>query len=275
MEESKTFIKLRPQELGTAPQQCTVFEQLASELKTITEKTPILKELIARGGFILDTIMGAEPNDIDLFYALKQWTTPQWHGCKCDEIKQAIASLKLPVTSKRKVDTGHILEGEMYLDPIPKILGYFSHHIEIPSKVLLDADGYIWTVKEAVTCITERIYELRNTGRVQHAYYPYADDPGYRDYVTNTARLVVRGLRMIHTKQYRSVGQDFFDLVDNSSLVWKTVLANKDFTQILKRNMTVKNGFMTLADYANALAVTHVSNQGEILESIKRILESE
>ncbi len=273
MNESTEFLKLTPEELGTPPKQCAVFKQLASELKTIKESTQFLKDIIVRGGFVLDTIMAVEPNDLDIFYSLEEWQTPEWQGCKCDEIKQKITSLSLPTTSSRKVDTCHILEGEMYLDPIPKCLGYFSHHIEVPSKVLLDSDGYIWTIKEAVTCIKERIYELKNTGRIQHAYYPYMEDPGYRNYITTSARIITRGLRMIHTKKYKSVGREFFELVENSSLIWESVLSNKEYAEMLKRNVTEKNGFMKLDDYKNSLDVVNSSNKQEILSSIQKILE--
>ena len=274
MNESTEFLRLSPEELGTPPKQCDVFKQLASELKTVKESIPFLEDIIARGGFVLDTIMAVEPNDLDIFYSLKEWQTPEWPGCKCEELKKGIAFLNLPITSSRKVDVCHILEGEIYLDPIPKCLGYFSHHIEIPSKVLLDSDGYIWTTKEAATCIKERIYELRNTGRVQHAYYPYMEDPGYRNYITTSARIVARGLRMIHTKKYKSVGKEFFELVENSSLIWQSVLNNQEYTKMLKRNMIVKNGFMKLDDYKNALDVVGSTKKEEILSSIQKILEN-
>ena len=89
-------IKLDLREFNVSLEQRDTLKQLAAELKTIKEQTPIIKDIVARGGFILDTILGAKPNDIDLFYSLKTWQSPAWQGCKCDEIKKKIDRLDDP-----------------------------------------------------------------------------------------------------------------------------------------------------------------------------------
>lgn len=264
-------IKVPYEELNLSNKQKKTLQQISQELKIVKENIPIIKEVVARGGFILDTIMSAKPNDIDLFYSLNEWGKDEWQGCKCDEIKKKIAQLNLDLMGSRKVDLGHILEGEMYFDPILKIIGPFSHHIELPSRICVDMHGTIWSCKEAIYCIKNKVYETEWTGWLQHSYYPYTDDPYYRNFITSYARGLIRGLRMIHTKKYQKVGPNFRKLVEDSSPIFETVVKNPNYRSGIKKNISEKAGFMKINDFKKSLQVTKTKNADQILKRIEEI----
>jgi hypothetical protein len=206
-----------------------------------------------------------------LFYSLKNWESPEWQGCRCDEIKSKILKLGLPLTSTRKIDTGHILKGEIYLDPISKIAGPFSHHIDLPSMICLTSSGDLWSNIEALHCIYTKTHEIRFDGWLQHTFHPYSDQKP--NFPTGYAKIViVRGLRMIHTKKYTNVGPNFKHMVENSPEVLDAIIKSRDLQERLIPNLKEKCGFMKPKDFKNALRVTGVKNQAAVFEKIDTLL---
>lgn len=267
-----TPLKISPVEFGLSKSQLKIIKDLAQELKLIEERLPFIKEIVARGGFILDTLFGVPPNDIDLFYSLKTWQSPRWQGCRCEEIKSKILKLNLPLSSTRKIDTGHILKGEIYLDPIQKITGPFSHHIDVPSMVCLTSTGDLWSNQEALNCIQTKTHEIRFDGWLQHTFYPYSDQKP--NFPTGYAKIViVRGLRMIHTKKYKAVGPNFRYMVENCPEVLDAIVKSRDLQKRLIPNLKEKCHFMKPEDFKNALRVTGVKNQKAVFKKIEQLLK--
>lgn len=249
-------------------------EQLSRELRYIEKHSLYVDKIVARGGFVLDTILGVEPNDIDLFYSLKGEKTKFWQGCKCEEIKKEIRDYKLELLGSRKVDLGHVLEGEMFFEPVEKCLGYFSHHIDYPSMICLDSKKQLWSNDKAWNCIKNKTHEVRYEGWLQHFCYPYSDNPGYRNYITNYARLICRGLRMINSKSYKAIGPNFLSVLENSNAIFNTILSDDKLLKLLKDNLIEKCSGMSFKDYETSLEITKAKNRKYILLSIKKVLKS-
>ncbi|MFA6602410.1 MAG: hypothetical protein WCT01_01270 [Candidatus Shapirobacteria bacterium] len=265
------ILKLAVKDLNLLPFQVDSLKKLTQELKILTTSLTNVKNIIARGGFILDTLLGTEPNDIDLFYESSKWKTKNWQGCECDSIKSQIISLNLPLINSRKTDLGHILENEIHLDPVTKVLGFFSHHIDVASMVCLDSSGSIWVNQESLNCIKNKIHEIRFEGWLQHFIYPYSDNPFYRNYKTSYCRLLIRGLRMIHSKKYLSVGSNYRNLLENSNPLFNEVLNNKQLIKGVKEAMVEKCSAMDIPDFYHAIDIANPGNIVKLKSNIKKI----
>lgn len=268
------LLKITPKIFPLVRTQKATLKQLALELGTIEKGIPEIDQIIARGGFLLDTILGATPNDIDLFYSLEFPKSLGWQGCKCDEIKAEIKKLNLPLTGSRKVDLGHILEGEIFFPPIEKCLGPFSHHIEMCTLLCLDSKGDLWTTEKAIYYLKNRIEENRPDAFLQHAYYPYSDNPYYLNPNTSYIRRVVRGLRMIHTKKYTGVGPNFLEFLENCEPIFRMILSSEEYKQAIKQEIQEKCSMMTMDDFRGAIAITKTSNQKMIIGALFEIMQS-
>lgn len=263
-------IKVAPNQLNLSTQQIETIKQIGKELTTIQGNIPIIKEIVVRGGFTLDTVLKIEPHDIDLFYSLHKWELKDWQGCKCDSIKANIKKLDLPLINTRKVDLGHILKGEIYQEPIDKVIGIFSHH-DINSRICFDKDGNIWTCKETINGIKNRIHEWDDDALLQFAYYPYMENDTY---ITFYSRNIIRGLRMIHTKKYIGVGPVFRSFVEKSPYLFDEILKDKKQTQILRNYILDKTDGMNLGDFQSVLETTGIKSRNEVIHMIEMILIS-
>lgn len=257
-------------DLNLSNKQIETFQTLSSEISIIQNSIPFIKEFVARGGFLLDTIIGIEPHDIDFFYSLHSWKTKDWQGCSCDDIKVQILSLYVPLINSRKTDLGHILEGEIYFDPIEKVIGPFSHH-DINSRICLDKNGVIWTCKESLDGINTKTYEWSYDAAIQFAYYPYFPNDTY---VTFYTRNVIRGLRMIYTKKYLRVGPVYKGFLEQSHILFDQILKDQDKTQNLRNYILEKTDNMHLEEFKEALEITKVSNRQKVLYKIEKILQT-
>jgi hypothetical protein len=242
-----------------------IFEELATELKTIELHINYIDEIVARGGYILDVIFEAEPNDVDLFYSLKEHAI-----CKCKEIKKEIKKLNLTLINSKKVDLGHILEGEIYFSPIEKVVGPFSHHIDIPSMICLDSKGNIWGNKNTLYCIQNKMHEINYLPWLMHFHFPYSpDNIYYRTFYTSYCRLSVRGLRMIFTKKYKRVGPNFKNHLANWPAVLKVIESNVEWKEAIASYIREKSPNMKLKDFKTAIDISKVKNKNEISHYLK------
>jgi hypothetical protein len=244
--------------------------ELGRELAIIEKEIGEIDKIVVRAGFVLDSLLGSQPNDADLFYSLKKWQHKNWPGCRCKEIAKKITLLNLPIINSRKVDLGHILKGEVYFPPAEKVVGPFSHHIDVPAMVCIDSSGNVWGNDEALYCINNRIGEISFNCWLQHSYFSYIpDDRLFNNYAVFYTLQVFRELRMIHSKKYRSIGPNLKLLFDNCLPVLTFVLADKKLASYTKENIAEKNSSMSLKDYATALEITGVVDIKRYLEVIK------
>ena len=260
-------IRLNKQFKFNEKQKDTLY-RLASELRVMKQKIKYLDEIITRGGYILDILYNVEPSDIDLFYSLKNKT-----DCKCDEIKQVIKRLHLPLTNSKKVDLGHILPGEINISPINKVVGPFSHHIDIPSMVCLDSEGNIWGNKKSLYCIKNKIHEINYLPWIMHFHFPYSpDNIYYRTFYTSYCRLTIRGLRMIHTKKYKRVGPNFKYHLANWPQVLTVIDKNQEWTMAIKNYIKEKSPNMNSKAFESAINIARVKNKIEIMSHLKNYI---
>lgn len=265
--------KIKPSELKLKNYPWETTRKAGKELSAIKESVGIVDEVVVRAGFVLDTLLGVEPNDVDLFYSLKIWKYKDWPGCECKRIRKEIRGLNLPVISSRKIDLGHILEGEIYFSPVVKTVGPFSHHIDIPDMLCIDKNGDIWGNDEAIFCINNRVGEIRYDGWLQHPYFPYIPE----DFLHNKFSVfyilqVFRELRMIYTKKYIAVGPNLRLLFDASLPVFDSVLESSRLTKYIKDYVSTRNSTMNIQGYKEALGVVGVDDMRKYIGLIKRFL---
>jgi len=259
-------IKITSEKYQLNHKQIKIFTTLANELRNIEEKSKHVDQIIARGGFIIDTLLSVEPSDIDLFYSLKGNII----DCKCNEIKKEVESLHLPLLSQRKVDLGHVLENEIFFPPVEKVVGPFSHHIDIPSMVCLDSRTNLWTNNLALTCLKEKAYEIRPFALLMHHKFPYSpENPYYLNFYTSYSRLMVRGLKMIHKKGYKKFGSNFLFFLENWPSVLEVVKSSDELTQAIQNYIIEKCPGMKFTDFKKAIITTKSNNNHKIINSIK------
>jgi len=249
------------------------FKRIALELSLIKNRINFIDEIVVRAGFVIDTLLGVEPNDVDLFYSLKKWEHKDWPGCKCEEIRLKLLDLELPIINSRKVDLGHILEGEIYFSPAEKVVGPFSHHIGVPAMVCVDDKGRLWGNDEALDCINGRRGEIQYNAWLQHAYFPYTpEDPYGNNFSAFYALQVFRELRMIFSKRYVSVGPNLKLMMENCLPVFDYILSNPDLKGYIKKKVIKKNSLMKLSDYREVLGIFKLGNISDILFKIALLI---
>jgi len=245
-----------------------VLETAASDLKIIKQSVPIIKEIIVRGGFLVDLILKNKAGDIDLFYVTHDKKGNISLSCQCDYLKKEIAKLNLNLVGKRhKLDLGHFGKNEIYLPPIEKICGYFSHHIDYISQFCLDENNNIWGNQDSLKHIKAKHYEIRYEGWV---LWPYFLEDAQRYNLAFTGTLI-RGLRFIKNKRLNSCGPKFKELVKNSAIILKEIAKNESETKIFKKWL-IRARLNDPKAIEEVLKKIEISNPEKILDTINKLI---
>jgi len=163
--------------ISITPQQKKLIREVSNELRKIKKSFPSIDEIIIRGGFVPDILLGKEPKDIDIFYCIKDKNGNYSIKCHCDEIRKQIDRLNLKFIGKKyKYDLENSFEKEPRLKPIQRTASFFSYHSDWLSMFCLDTNGDIWTNKTTFTYFKKRIHEVRYEGFLPWAYYPKPTD---------------------------------------------------------------------------------------------------
>lgn len=258
-------------QLDISEQQKQIFIELAHDLRLIKQACPFLDDIIVRSGFILDTLLNAQPFDVDAYYTTKEQVNSLFSKCRCDEIRENIKNLNFKILDKKyPLDLGHSGEGEIYLPPIEKNLSFHSHLFDLADMVCLNDQGELWANDEAVNAINNKTHEIRYDGWLLHPYFirvfPHDD---YYYFVTANS---LRGLKMIHTKKYTNVGPNYRLLLENLKPIIDYVANVPDYVQKLKKYHEKKCRNMSREDLKKALAITAANNQSYLLEKFTEII---
>src|SRR3989344_6698255 len=159
----------------TEKQEKTI-KAVAHDLTTITDAIRGI-EIVIRGGFIPDLLLGTEARDIDLFYCITDRKGYYSTICHCDEIRAQIDKLKLLYIGKKyEYDLENSFEKEPRLKPIERTVGFFSYHTDWFSMFCIDKNGDIWTNIKTYDYLKNNNFEIRYEGSLPWAYYRRVTD---------------------------------------------------------------------------------------------------
>ncbi|MBI2414674.1 hypothetical protein HYV31_02435 [candidate division WWE3 bacterium] len=248
-----------------------VISDVAYDLNLIKTKVNFLDDIVVRAGFVADTLFNVEPHDIDAYYTTKEQIGVKFQKCRCDEIRNLIKDCNFKLmNTKYELDLGHSGEGELYIPPVAKMTGFFSHLWEVANMVCIDSNADVWGNKEAFDCITNRIHEIRFDGWL---YYPYfIREFPHVDYYYYYANNCLRGLRTIFIKKYTGIGPNYKMLLENAKLILDYVVTVPEYKEEYRNYHKKKMYNMSLDDLKLALKVTKVNNQDYLLEKFAEIL---
>lgn len=258
-------------EIALNEKQKQIISEIASDLELIKDRVTFLDDIIVRAGFVADTLFNVEPHDIDAYYTTKEQIGIKFQKCRCDEIRGSIKDCDFKLMNRSyELDLGHSGEGELYIPPVEKMTGFFSHLSEIANMVCIDSEGTVWGNKEAFDCIKNRIHEIRFDGWL---YYPYfIREFPHVDYYYYYANNCLRGLRTIFIKNYTGIGPNYKMLLENAELVLEYVATVQDYKEKYKNYHKKKMYGMSLENLQHALKITKVNNQDYLLEKFEEIL---
>jgi hypothetical protein len=148
------------------------FGYLAREIAKIKQLIPEVDVCVVRGGAVLDTILGLQFDDIDIFYNLKQFDG----SCQCQRIKKLVLENGIFSDFHGNVDFENSQEKQPGRDPITQTVGFFSYHTENISMLCIDQHGRLWSNPEAVRDIRSKVYEMRFEGLVMWRSFPKVKD---------------------------------------------------------------------------------------------------
>jgi len=257
-------------EFKLSQKQRETFSFVAHDLKTLKNNVPLLENIVVRAGFVLDTLLNAEPHDIDTLYTTKEQVGRLFEKCRCDEIRETLPNLRFKIFNKEhELDLGHFGKGEVYVPLIEKTVGYHSHLIDVADMVCIDSNGDIWGNKEAEYCIKNRVHEIRYDGWILFSYF--IKEFPYTDYYYFCTLNIFRGLKMVHSKNYGGVGHNFLTLLENSKPILDYTSTIPQYIEALNTYRAKKAPFMGREEITKTLELTRTSNARYIAETLYNV----
>jgi hypothetical protein len=241
-----------------------IIETVSGDLKTIKKAIPEIDEIIVRGGFTPDILLGKEPQDIDIFYCVKNKNGEYSVQCRCNKIRNKIDKLKLEyVGNKYTYDLENSFEKEPRLKPVERTAGFFSYHVDWLSMFCLNSNGNILTNKTTLNFFEKRIHEIRYEGFLPWAYYPKPTDGN--NYYAALAYEMVRGLTHIQRRELK-MGKLYSELVENAEFILKGLSQTKEKEGI---KTYIKHKFGNLETFVKSTRKLNLKNQLEIEKGFK------
>ncbi len=248
-----------------------LLSDLAHDLTLIKKSASFLDDIVVRGGFLLDVLLNSEPFDVDLLYTTKEQIGKLFSKCRCEELRNAVKDLDFKVMVKKyEIDFGHFGLGELYMSPTDKTVGFHSHQKEINSQLSLDSDGRLWSNARSIQGIKDKVHEVRFEGWLLYPYF-IREFP-HIDYYFNFTSMCLRGLKMIYTKKYKSVGPNYRNMLDNARPILDFVLTVPQYLTDLKKYYKAKCRNMSKQEIRKALKVTKANNQEYLYKTFVRML---
>lgn len=207
-----------------------VVDKIAVDLSLIKRKLPEIERIIVRGGCVFDVIHNFEPNDIDLFYAIKEEGTFITE-CRCKMIRKIIETVPFRYFDIGRIDLENSFEKEPAFEPIERTVGFFSFHTDYTSMLALDENGDIWTNTDALEFILKGIYEVRYEGFVPWAYFPNKNDNHH--YYSFFCYKLIRGVAHI-AKRNLHPGPKFTEILHHAPTLIQNGLQERDQSKFIK-----------------------------------------
>lgn len=187
----------------------SVIEMVARDLRRIITAEPKIKQLVLRGGGVLDIMNGVEPADIDLFYAYViggNYATT----CICARVSALIRQIKFEYLYGKRIDLENSFEKEPRMLPIERNVGMFSFCTEYNSQFIINSEGRIFTNQDALYFYEQGIYEVRYEGFLSHSYFPRRGD--FHSYSACQVGSIIRGISY-SVKRDLQPGKNFMQII--------------------------------------------------------------
>lgn len=223
-------------------------DELTYDLQLLKKGVTQLDQIVIRGGCVLDVLHNLEPNDIDLFYSIKE-NGKYVTECRCDIIRSLMKHLPFKYFSQKNIDLENSYEKEPMFGPIERTVGLFSFHSDYNSMLALDEEGQIWTNTDTLKYIKDGIYEVNYAGFLPWAYFPQKNDNHH--YYSFFCYQLIRGIAHIMKRDLKP-GPTFLDIVEHAPLLVprgiKEVDVRKFHKLAKKKNLTFRKveDFLTL-----------------------------
>lgn len=178
---------------------------ISHDLLAIKTLEPRVRQLLLRGGAVVDLLFRLEPNDFDLFYSFEEGGKTI-EACRCDEVRKAVDHADFKYFDKTRIDLENSYEKEPKGEPLERTCDLISFHKDYISMFVVDEEGRVWTNIQSWDNYMNRVYEVRYEGFLPWAYFPHENDVD--NYYSAFARSIVRGVGYI-AKRNLSAGESF------------------------------------------------------------------
>lgn len=165
--------------------------QIAHDLSEIKRLEPRVKNIVLRGGAVVDLLMGLPPNDYDLFYSFEE-DGAIIKECRCADVKKAVEAADLHYIDSALVDLENSYEKEPFGEPTERTCGLISFHTTSFNMYTIDHHGRVWTNRETWAHFQAKVCEIRYEGMLPWAYFPRPGDSN--DYFASICHEIIRAL---------------------------------------------------------------------------------
>lgn len=249
--------------LNITPAVMELFNDVAAHLKKIRSFDKSISEIGIAGGFVLDTMLGLDPSDIDLKYAMRDNDGNFITTCKCDYVRTLVD--KVCLGKDFRVDIGNIKENnnDIFDSIVDKQVSILSHHPEYISQFSLDEDGRIWGNIDSLNDFNNKIYNPRTEGLMA-----WISHEG-KTYYEALAILLIRGFGYIKKRDLR-MGEKFKYYMSITPKIFEIYSKERHDHAGLVTYFNKKVG--SLANLEALLDIHNISYKNEVVEPIKNWL---
>lgn len=259
----KEYVFDATNKLNLTSQVSDKFTVVGKELAKIKSLDSNILEVGVAGGFIIDTILGLVPNDLDIKYRIKKDSGKIDPSCRCDYIRSLVNQTDLP--KLYKVDVGHIMD-EKHPEGVSinyEHVGPFSLHTEYYSMWVLDQDARVWTNRVAYKDYLNGVYNTHTLGLLAWVYHKN------RSYYDVLAVHLIRGLGYIKKRDLK-VGDTFRFYLDNCGEIFSKFEKEEFDHKGLRKYFSKKVG--SLSELEQLINKSSVRNSDAVFKVIKDYL---
>lgn len=148
---------------------------IAQDLQAIVGLEPRVRQIVLRGGAVVDLLLGLEPNDYDLFYSFEE-DGKTIEDCRCSDVQKAVDVAEFKHFDAKKVELENAYEKEPKAEPIERTCDLISFHTSSVNMFCIDEEGHVWTNTETWQQFQNNICEIRYEGMLPWAYFPRPND---------------------------------------------------------------------------------------------------
>ncbi len=174
---------------------------IAQDLESIVNLESRIRQIVLRGGAVVDLLLGLEPNDYDLFYSYEE-NGKTIEECRCSDVQKAVDKTKFSYFDKQKVELENSYEKEPKAEPIERTCDLISFHTSSVNMFCVDQKGHVWTNKETWSQFQNNICEIRYEGMLPWAYFPRPNDS--HDYFAFMCYEIIRSLSYLSKRNFNA-----------------------------------------------------------------------
>lgn len=196
-----------------APELTRKVKLVASDLSMIAKIEPRVRQIVLRGGAVVDLMLGLEPNDYDLFYSFEE-KGKTIEECRCSDVQTTVDKVAFKYFDKTKIELENAYEKEPKAEPIERTCGLLSFHTSYISMFCIDQEGHVWTNTDTWNDFKSKVCEVRYEGMLPWAYFPRPGDS--HDYYAFMCYELIRSISYMAKREF-SAGEKLTTLIGYST----------------------------------------------------------